>query len=260
MHRLTGDSVQGPQRCSGFDAVLNGTETSMTMIARPCSFALFCPKHSQDLRLTLRFMRTVTALFCLAVLTGQSLAEPSICTSYAADLNTMVQVDQAVRERISNDTLPVGKVKKSALPRIFQQMDIVDRANTVRLKKLVRACGWPRRSVHGERAPGDAWMLAQHSEPAAQREFLALLEAAVKAGEASPSDLAYLADRVSILQGHPQLYGTQLDQKSPCEFEFSPLDDRSRVNERRKSVGMPSLEEYERVFREYLSTHGCPPK
>ena len=82
----------------------------------------------------------------------------------------------------------------------------------------------------------------------------------MRAGEASPSDLAYLADRVAVHEGRLQLYGTQMNQKSPCEFEFSPLDERKRVNERRKAAGMPSLEEYERMFKDYLSTHGCPAK
>jgi len=172
----------------------------------------------------------------------------------------MVQVDQALREHTSYDAIPLGTVKESELPKVFQQMLTVDRVNTVRLEKLVRACGWPKNSVHGQQASGDAWMLVQHAEHEAQTRLLPLVEAAVKAGEASPSHLAYLADRVAKHEGRPQLYGTQLDQKGPCEFEFSPLDDRTKVNERRKLAGMPSLEEYERMFREYLSTRGCPSK
>lgn len=172
----------------------------------------------------------------------------------------MVRVDQALREHASYDSIPLGKVKESQVPKIFQQMAIVDRVNTVRLEKLVQACGWPRNSVHGQQATGDAWMLVQHAEPEAQRRLLPLVEAAVKAGEASPSHLAYLSDRVATHEGRPQLYGTQFDQKSRCEFELKPLDDRTKVNERRKLAGMPSLEEYERMFREYLSTRGCPSK
>lgn len=205
-------------------------------------------------------MRTFITFASLAVLCTYSVAKPSICTSYASDLNAMVQVDQALREHISYDSMPLGKVKESQLPKIFQQVAIVDRVNTARLVKLVRACGWPRNSVHGQQATGDAWMLVQHAEPEAQRRLLPLVEAAVKAGEAAPSHLAYLADRVATHEGRPQLYGTQFDQKSRCEFEFKPLDDRTKVNERRKLAGMPSLEEYERMFREYLSTRGCPSK
>lgn len=205
-------------------------------------------------------MKTAATFLSLALLCTCSFAAPNICRSYADDLDAMLHADRAIREGISYDALPVGKVKESELPTVFQQMAIVDRVNTRRLKQFVHACGWPRKSIHGERATGAAWLLAQHSEPDAQRGFLPFLMTAVNAGEASPSDLAYLTDRIAAHDGRPQLYGTQMNQKNPCEFEFEPLDDRVKVNERRKSIGMPSLEEYELMFREYLSTRGCSAK
>ncbi len=170
----------------------------------------------------------------------------------------MLQIDQALRDRISYDLVPGGVVKESALPRIFQQMIIVDRVNTGRLHELIQSCGWPKKSIQGEQAVGAAWLLAQHANKEAQRGFLPFLDAAVKAGEASPSDLAYLTDSIAISDGRPQLYGTQLRQLSPCEFEFEPFDDRTKVNERRKSAGMPSLEEYKQMSHEHFSKHGCP--
>lgn len=205
-------------------------------------------------------MKIAAVFTSLAFLCNYSFAGPSLCKSYADELVVMLQVDQAVRERISYDKLPAGKVKESELPIVFQQMAVVDRVNTRRLKEFVHSCGWPRKSVHGERATGAAWLLAQHSEPEAQRGFLTFLKIAVKAGEASPSDLAYLTDRIASRDGRPQLYGTQLIQKTPCEFEFEPLDDRVKVNARRKAIGMPSLDDYEKIFREYLATNGCSAK
>jgi hypothetical protein len=205
-------------------------------------------------------LKTLTAFVGLAIFGTASLAGPNICATYAADLNVMVQIDQAARERISYDSFPIGEVKESNLPKSFQHMIIVDRVNTLRFKRLIRSCGWPRKSVHGEQAVNHAWLLAQHAEPKAQQEFLPLLENAVKAGEASPSELAFLSDRIAVHRGRPQLYGTQFNQMSPCEFEFYPLDDRSKVNERRKAAGMLPLEEYERTFREHISKRGCGAK
>lgn len=204
---------------------------------------------------------TAFAFIFLASVGACSFAAPVACMSYGADLHTMVQVDQALRERIQYDSPPpVGAVKESDLPKIYQQVAIVDRVHAERLKKLVRACGWPRKSAQGAQAAGAAWLLAQHADPQAQRDFLPHLESAVKAGEASPSDLAYLTDRIAVTQGRAQLYGTQWDMKGPCDFELEKLDDRNKVNARRKSAGMPSLEEYERQFRESISSQGCPAK
>ena len=172
----------------------------------------------------------------------------------------MVQVDQSIRERIDWSSVPTGTIKKAQLPKVFQQMLVVDKENTARLQALVKACGWPSKSIYGEKASGAAWILAQHADPAAQQSFLPYLHAAAETGEASRSDLAYLTDRIATRDGKPQLYGTQLRQARSCEFEFEPLDDRNKVNERRKSAGMPSLEDYEQMFRDYLLTQGCPKK
>ena len=203
-------------------------------------------------------MKPAIALFALLVVQLSAVGAPVQCNSIASELNTMVQVDQALRERIDYENLPKAGLKESELPRLFQHIALVDRVHEARLARIISTCGWPKKSVHGEQATGDAWLLAQHASAKLQRRFLPLLQAAVNAGEVSGSNLAYLADRVALKEGSPQLYGTQFNQKAPCEFELYRIDDRRRVNERRKKAGMPSLEEYESQFREFLSTRGCP--
>lgn len=204
-------------------------------------------------------MKYFAAAFFLGFFVN-SFSAPLNCQTYASDLEIMLQVDQSIRERIDWSLMPTGNVKEAELPKAFQQMLVVDKQNTARLHALVKACGWPKKSVHGEKASGAAWILAQHAEPEAQRSFLPFLKTAVEAGEASMSDLAYLTDRMATRDGKPQLYGTQFHQKSTCEFEFDLMDDRNKVNERRKSAGMPSLEEYELMFRDFMLTQGCPKK
>jgi hypothetical protein len=74
--------------------------------------------------------------------------------------------------------------------------------------------------------------------------FLELLRAAVAAGEASATDLAYLEDRVRIFAGRPQLYGTQFlhdDQGLRPE----PIEDPEHLDQRRASVGLGPFAEYE---------------
>jgi hypothetical protein len=57
-----------------------------------------------------------------------------------------------------------------------------------------------------------AWLLAQHAAMQLdfQRRVLGLLTAAVAAGEATPRQLAYLTDRVRLLEGREQICGTRL--------------------------------------------------
>jgi hypothetical protein len=90
--------------------------------------------------------------------------------------------------------------------------------------------------------------------------LLPLMAAAVKDGEASASNFAYLADRVALREGKVQLYGTQFDLLGPCELAPQRLDDRAKVNDRRKAAGMPSLDDYEAALKEHLASQGCPAK
>jgi hypothetical protein len=207
-------------------------------------------------------MKRAAVLTLMTSAAQGSLATAGVCSNYAADLAVMVSADQALRARWDFSALPTGAVSPAELPRIVQQTALVDRANTTRLKALVRACGWPRRSVHGEQAVQDAWLLAQHADHDRrfQRLVLSLLEAGVKAGEVPPENLAYLADRLAVADGRPQRYGTQLNQTGPCGFEFSPLDNRARVEERRKAIGLPPLEDYRQLVNDTAASPGCKDK
>ena len=178
----------------------------------------------------------------------------AVCQDVGSELEVMVAVDQALREHLIRELPTVGKSK----PHIAEQLEIVDRQNTERLKRIVERCGWPQQSVHGEKAVNDAWLLAQHADHDLQFQtrVLKLLETAVKAGEAPGELLAYLADRVATARGDPQLYGTQFEMVGECGLELRRIDSLERVEERRKVLGMPSLREY----REQMLRDAMPPK
>jgi hypothetical protein len=78
---------------------------------------------------------------------------------------------------------------------------------------------------------------------------------AVKDGEATPVELAYLTDRVLLAEGQPQEYGTQM---SGGQDGWAPrnLRDPDRVDERRAAVGLGPVSEY--VAR--ITSHAGPPK
>ena len=183
------------------------------------------------------------------------------CTAFASDLAAMVQADQALRSRWDMGAQAQAQYG-SERPRVVQQTEVIDRQNTENLKRLIKTCGWPKRSVYGAGAVNDAWLLAQHADHDRkfQRTVLTHLQSAVAAGEAPGGQLAYLADRVAVGEGKPQLYGTQLDSKGPCQMDFFPFDDRAKVEERRRAVGLPPLEEYKRLVQENVLPQSCSAK
>ncbi len=180
------------------------------------------------------------------------------CQQVASDLERMAKVDQTIRALVSPQDMATEAKHEADLPPSVRRVLVIDRNHEAALLRIVQDCGWPRRSIHGEGATGAAWLITQHSSLHTQRKLLPLLEAAVQQREASGSDLAYLTDRVRLHSGLPQLYGTQLDMKGPCEFSLSPISDPASVDARRKSVGLPPLNEYMQMFRVHMANQGCP--
>ena len=121
----------------------------------------------------------------------------------------------------------------------------VDAENLPWLKQVVAQHGWPTRSMVGEEASQAAWLLVQHADrdPAFQRHCLDLLTVAAAHGEARQQDVAYLTDRVSLAEGRPQEYGTQVAAR---DGQWVPrrLRDQDTVDDRRAAVGLEPLADY----------------
>ncbi len=130
----------------------------------------------------------------------------------------------------------------------------VDLDNTAWLSQIIDRQGWPRRSDVGKDAATAAWLLAQHADhdPDFQRRCLRLLAHAVDDGEAEPSHLAYLTDRVHRAEGRPQRYGTQFwygpDGTGPLQPQ--PIEDPQHLDERRRSIGLGPFSEHASQLRE----------
>jgi hypothetical protein len=159
------------------------------------------------------------------------------------------------------------RAEKDQVARKAQDLDGMreaDRENLPWLKRVMAERGWPGASLVGVDGAHAAWLLAQHAvaDPAFQRRCLELLSAAVEAGEATERELAYLTDRVLVVEGAPQVYGTQLRRRGD-HFEPFDLSDPDGVDERRAAVGLESLAEYLTRFgsdpgpRARLKCSGC---
>lgn len=153
----------------------------------------------------------------------------------AAELLHRAKVDQQVRGYALRGEDPTDA-------EIQRERD-VDRDNTAWMDTAVTNHGWPGFRLVGERAANAAWLLAQHADrqPELQRRWLALLRAAVEAGDADRKNLAYLEDRVTTSQRRPQRHGTQWVGRSREDSALAPLEDPAQVNENRAAVGLQPL-------------------
>lgn len=126
-----------------------------------------------------------------------------------------------------------------------------DRARTERLKEIIDEYGWPSVALVGEDGATAAWAIAQHSDHDVmfQERALELMAAAVADGEADPSQLAFLVDRVAVNQGRPQTYGSQLGCVDGAATP-APIENEGKVDERRAEVGLDPLADYLAQFEE----------
>lgn len=195
--------------------------------------------------------------FCmLAALTAHAMkpVEEASCAPLPG-LRAMKEAGDAVRSIYPLDADPKSPHAEKAADRIM----LVDRKNTAQLGPWLRRCGWPKVSIYGEEVGGLVWILIQHADQdrSFQQFAIGLLKRRVVEREAPGSHLAYLEDRVAIGMGQPQRYGTQVEQKGPCQVELLPVDDLARVADRRRAAGLDPLETYIAQLRSALLPPSC---
>lgn len=117
--------------------------------------------------------------------------------------------------------------------------------NAAILNGLIDLIGYPTVDKVGKEASEAAWLIIQHSiqQPEFMIKCAQLLKKAVTEKKANPINLAYLTDRIAVFKGKPQSYGTQFDWDENGEMSPQNFDDLDKVNQRRKSIGLNTLEE-----------------
>lgn len=129
------------------------------------------------------------------------------------------------------------------------------------LNEIIDTIGYPTTDKVGKEASEAAWLVIQHAieQPDFMKKCMHLLEIAVSDNKANSKNLAYLADRVAVFEGKPQLYGTQFDWDENGELSPKPFDNLIKVNQRRKSVGLNSLEEQTDIIRRQAKNENQTP-
>jgi hypothetical protein len=157
--------------------------------------------------------------------------------SIKAELQKRLRLDQAVR-----------KDRKR-----HHEMQQVDADNTAWLRQVAVEHGWLDAQRFGTEAADAAFLLVQHSgDLPLMTAALPTIEGDVKAGRLHGQTFALLYDRLQLMQGGQQRYGTQVmkvDEKG--DWVLRRLEDPDRVDERRKAMGLGPL-------KEYLSGFGHP--
>jgi len=165
-------------------------------------------------------------------------------TAIAETIIALKDADLTLRDKL----IMSSKLGKGYHP----DMEALHNHNARVLDQIIDSIGYPTIGKVGKEGSEAAWLVIQHSigQPAFMKKCARLLENAVERQEADATNLAYLADRIAVFENRPQLYGTQFDWDKNGELSPNEFDNAYRVNERRKSIGLNTLEEQTAVIRQ----------
>ena len=135
--------------------------------------------------------------------------------------------------------------------------------NAAFLNEIIEKIGYPTIDKVGGEAGEAAWLIIQHSisQPEFRKKCLKLLETAVSENKAAEINLAYLSDRIAVFENKPQLYGTQFDWDENGFLSPNVYDNLDKVNQRRKRIGLNTIEEQTEIMRKRAQNENhLPPK
>ncbi|WP_373492674.1 DUF6624 domain-containing protein [Aquiflexum sp.] len=173
--------------------------------------------------------------------------------STAERIIDLKNADLALRDKLVQN----GQLSKG----YNEEMKELHNRNAKTLNEIIDTIGYPTLDKVGKEASEATWLIIQHSigQPEFIKKCAELLEIAVREKKADPINLAYLTDRIAVFEGKPQLYGTQFDWDEIGELSPNPIDNLNKVNKRRKSIRLNSLEEQTEIIRRQAQAENQTP-
>lgn len=157
----------------------------------------------------------------------------------AEELCALIEEDDRLRETLAQD----GSLFVQGY---HPDMAALHTRNLTRLVERVSVHGWPGRSLVGPEAANAAWRILQHgiSQPVLVRKLAPLVADAAARGEVEPRLAAMLEDRIRVLEGRLQRYGTQYDydQTLTAMVPQHGVEEPETLNERRAALGLPEMQ------------------
>lgn len=192
-------------------------------------------------------MKIILQLILLITFTNFVNGQTDVYKLIRAQLDTIYTDDQSDRLKMNDFNKKYG-MQSPEMKTLWQQIELKDSINLVKVKKIIDTYGWPGPEEVGKKGSTTIFLVIQHADSLTQVTNLPLMREAVKQKKAAPEHLALLEDRVLIKQGKPQIYGSQVKTNAAGKNEFYPILDEKNVNARRASAGLEPLEKYARYF------------
>lgn len=127
----------------------------------------------------------------------------------------------------------------------------VEGDNAAWLSGIVGRVGWIDVSRFGREAADAAFVLVQQGgNLPLMLAVLPEIEKEVREKRRDPQNFALLFDRLQLLQGYRQRFGTQVARNDEGKLVVQALEDPARVEERRAAIGIFPLESFLRIIEQ----------
>lgn len=121
----------------------------------------------------------------------------------------------------------------------------IDKQNLIKVVSLIEKCGMPTLKEVSKKQMSAIWLVFQHADNTNRKKYFPLLKKSAKNGDLNKSNIAIMEDRILMLDGKPQIYGSQISQNTQTKkWELYELESPETVDKRRAEVGLGSLKEY----------------
>ena len=185
-----------------------------------------------------------------------SVADLKINHTLKSKLRHAFEEDQRYRRPLDSVIQKYG-ANSPQVDSLENNMAKADSQNLILVRSILDKYGWLGPDIIGGIGSSTLFAVIQHADlaPGVQEKYLPYLRRAVEKGDADPSDLALLEDRILVGQHKPQLYGSQIktnDQGISAPF---PIADSSHVDSRRAKMGLGPLKYYVQLFNPTPTAH-----
>lgn len=184
-------------------------------------------------------------------------AKPKLDLSIKQRLDSIGVLDQKYRMLMQTQSLEerkklgesMGLSEAEYSGDLSQMQRVLDSVNMVFVERYFLQNGYPGKSVVGEESSLVAWNVLQHN-PDKIPLYLPLVKKAAEAGEIPKTSAAMMEDRYLMMEGKPQIYGTQGMSYDDARGSFIwPIDNPESVNQRRKDAGFEeTVEDYAKIL------------
>lgn len=184
----------------------------------------------------------------LKVKANKDFIEKDFDRPLVAQLDSILNDDQKYRHQLDSIETLYGW-ESPQMNEHWRLINEKDSLNLIKVRNILDTRGWLGPNIIGGSGNSTLFLVIQHSDLKVQKKYLPMMRDAVKKGNAFPNDLALLEDRVALGLGKKQVYGSQIGRHPETgEMYVLPLKDPENVDERRASVGLPTLGEYTQYF------------